>query len=463
VTRGMLAATGLGAMAVTTAGLFGGAPPARAANSPITHIVVLMQENHSFDSELGFWCDQNPTRCAGMPATVKLADGTTVVPGITPDKVPTVDHSVNAQTRALGDDWDHIRGCFASTGYACISGYDPSTIPNLSALASRYTILDHAFSLANAPSWGGHVDELAGTTDGFTGQNPHAAQGVTPGPGWGCDSDKLGTMLPVNGKAVPSQPSCIPDYSLGLPNGGAYEPTVVKHVPTILDKMDTAGVSWKIYALSTATAQKYPNLPPTSYGWSACPSFADCRYTSQDANLVNSNNFFTAASAGKLPNVSFVMPTGNRNNVYSQHNGQSNAAGDNWIGRVVSAVMNGPVGSSSAVIITYDDCGCFYDQVTPPLAPDGRQMGPRMPFVIVSPYANPASTDSTVTSSTGSILAFIEWDFGLPALGVNDGQADNLSTDFNLNQQPLAIPRMVRQKLPASAYRLAWSTAHDPT
>jgi hypothetical protein len=101
--------------------------------------------------------------------------------------------------------------------------------------------------------------------------------------------------------------------------------------------------------------------------------------------------------------------------------------------------------------------------VTPPLAPDGRQMGPRMPFVIVSPYANPASTDSTVTSSTGSILAFIEWDFGLPALGVNDGQADNLSTDFNLNQQPLAIPRMVRQKLPASAYRLAWSTAHDPT
>jgi len=83
--------------------------------------------------------------------------------------------------------------------------------------------------------------------------------------------------------------------------------------------------------------------------------------------------------------------------------------------------------------------------------------------VIVSPYAKPKSTDSTVTSATGSILAFIEWNFGLPALGVNDRNADNLSTDFNFSQKPAPAPRMVSQKLPASAYRLAWSTAHDPT
>jgi hypothetical protein len=394
---------------------------------------------------------------------VTLADGSTVVPGVTPDKVPAVAHTVKAQAEALTGNWDHIQGCAASTGYACVSGYEPSTVPNLSALASKYTILDRAFTLANAPSWGGHLDELAGTTDGFTGDNPHPDKTVPPGPGWGCDSDRLGTMLPVNGKPVSSQPSCIPDYSLGLRNGGAFKPTVVHHVPTILDEMGAARVSWKIYALSTATAKKYPGLPPTSYGWSACPSFADCLYTSQDTSLVDSNEFFTDATAGRLPSVSFVMPTGDQNNVYSQHNGQSNSVSDNWIGRIVSAAMNGPDGGSTAVIVSYDDCGCFYDQATPPRAPDGRRMGPRMPFVIVSPYAKPASTDSTVTSSTGSILAFIEWNFGLPALGVNDRQADNLSADFNFSQRPLALPRMVRQKMPASAYRLAWSTEHDPT
>jgi len=215
--------------------------------------------------------------------------------------------------------------------------------------------------------------------------------------------------------------------------------------------------------MSTAQAHRRPHQPPWFYGWSACPAFADCLYTSQDAKLVNSNKFFADAAAGALPSVSFVMLTGDGNYIYSQHTPQSNAAGDNWIGRIMSAAMNGPEGAATAVIVTYDDCGCFYDQLKPPLAPDGRQMGPRVPFVIVSPYAKPKSTDSTVTSATGSILAFIEWDFALPALGINDRKADNLSTDFNFSQKPVPFPRMVKQKLPASAYRLVWSTAQDPT
>jgi hypothetical protein len=385
------------------------------------------------------------------------------VPGIAADKVPPVDHSVHAQALALTNNWDQITGCTASTGYACISGYAPSAVPNLVALAGHYTLLDRAFTLANAPSWGGHLDELAGTTDGFTGDNPRPAKNTAPGPGWGCDSDMVANMRPINGKKVPAQPSCVPDFSLGLPNGGAFEPTLARHVRTILDEMNAAGVSWKIYAMSTAQGHQDSTLNPAYYGWSACPSFADCLYTSQDKRLVNSDQFFTDAAAGALPSVSFVMPTGNGNYIYSQHNQQSNAAGDNWIGRIASAAVNGPEGKATALIITYDDCGCFYDQVPPPLAPDGRQMGPRVPFVVVSPYAKPSNTDSTVTSSTGSILAFIEWDFGLPALGLNDAHADNLSADFNFSQRLLRLPHMVKQKLPASAYRVASSTAHDPT
>src|SRR5215472_311474 len=311
-------------------------PTARAANSPISHIVVLMQENHSFDNELGFWCNQHRSRCAGMPSVVRLADGTTLVPHTAPDTVPNVDHTVKAQTLALTNHWDQIHGCTPATGYACIPGYRPASVPNLALLADRYTILDHAFTMANAPSWGGHLDELAATTDGFTGDNPHPARNVTPGPGWGCDSDMLANMLPIKGRNVPPQPSCIPDYALGLPNGGAFEPTLARHVPTIMDEMDAAGLSWKIYAMSTAQGHRDSHLPPWFYGWSACPSFADCLYTSQNEKLVNSQNFFADAHAGALPSVSFVMPTGDGNQVYSQHNNQSNAAGDGWIGRVVS-------------------------------------------------------------------------------------------------------------------------------
>ena len=216
----------LGAAVTVTVGLLGINQTADSANSPITHIVVLMQENHSFDSELGFWCDQHRSRCAGMPSTVTLADGTTIVPGITRDRVPNVDHSISGQTLALSNNWDQIRGCTAAAGYACISGYTPSSVPNLTTLASHYTILDHAFTMANAPSWGGHLDQFAATTDGFTGDDPHKAPGVKLGPGWGCDSNTVANMLPVHGKDIPPQPACIPDYSLGLPHGGAFERTL---------------------------------------------------------------------------------------------------------------------------------------------------------------------------------------------------------------------------------------------
>ena len=364
MTGRLLVLTGLGGAATVTVGLLGIPSTVHRAHSPITHIVVLMQENHSFDNELGFWCDQHRSRCAGMPSKVRLADGTTIVPGITRDNVPGIDHSIHAQTQALTNRWDWIQGCRAAKNYACISGYTPSSVPNLATLASHYTILDHAFTMANAPSWGGHLDQFAAATDGFTGDNPRPAKNITPGPGWGCDSNTVANMLPVHGKNVPPQPSCIPDYSLGLPHGGAFEPTLVHHVRTIMDEMDAARVSWKIYAMSTAQAHRRPHQPPWFYGWSACPAFADCLYTSQDAKLVNSNKFFADAAAGALPSVSFVMPTGDGNYIYSQHTPQSNAAGDNWIGRIMSAAMNGPEGTATAVIIAYDDCGCFYDQLS---------------------------------------------------------------------------------------------------
>jgi len=415
---------------------------AAAAATPITHIVVLMQENHTFDNELGYWCAQTG-RCLGMPAKVTLKGGIVVTPSVTADIVPVVGHTVKAQTAAIDggamDGWAKVQGC-TPPAYACVSGYEPSSVPNLTSLASTYAVLDHAFYQAETPTWGGHMEEFAATTDGFSGDDPHSITG----PGWGCDSGGLAPTF-----AGTNEPSCVPDYSLPAaqyPYGGAFEPTTIQQVPTILTEMDSASVSWKIYSATAAEG---------GYRLSGCPTFASCVYTSEDNQLVTSAQFFTDAKAGTLPNVSFLMPAGSTDIRYDQHNTQSNAAGDNWIGKVASAIMGSPDWSSTAFIITYDDCGCFYDQVPPPVGPDGRQDGPRAPFVIVSPYAKSGYTDSTPTTSTGSILAFIEADFGLPALNANDAHAYNLMGAFNFTAAPqLTHPRMLWRKLPASDYRV---------
>jgi phospholipase C len=119
------------------------------------------------------------------------------------------------------------------------------------------------------------------------------------------------------------------------------------------------------------------------------------------------------------------------------------AMGDNWIGSVVGAIMSGPQWSSTAIFITYDDCGCFYDPVPPP-AGDGI----RSPMVIVSPYARAGFTDSS-SASTNSILAFIERTFGLAALGAADRNAYDYSGSFDFSQSPLSSIEMARTKVPA--------------
>jgi phospholipase C len=452
-----------GGAAVTAAGA-----PQAAPVTPIRHVVVLYLENHTFDNVLGYWCDSHPGRCpdGGLPASVALSNGTVVTPGITPDTIPDVGHSVKGQQAAINggkmNGWQNVDGCQASTRYACISGYQPGHIPNETTLAQRFAISDRTFSMANSPSWGGHLYVATSSLDGFWGDNPQPATGPgapVPGPGWGCDSSKVTPWTDPQGKDHTDTPSCIPDPALGLPNGGAFKATPVPYIPTIFDRLDAARLSWKIYGTTKpATSGGW-----TDYNWSICPSLADCLYTRQDGNLVPSSQFVAAARAGNLPSYSVVVP-GNGTQAYSQHNGRSMAAGDNWIGQVARAVMNGPQWSSTALFITYDDCGCFYDHVRPGANPDGTPQGPRMPLVIVSPYARPGYTDTTPTTFAG-ILAFTEHTFGLAPLNANDRSAYGFGNAFNFAQVPLRPVPMVMSPLPRSARHIHLTPAmlSDPT
>jgi len=128
--------------------------------------------------------------------------------------------------------------------------------------------------------------------------------------------------------------------------------------------------------------------------------------------------------------------------------------GDNWIGSVVSAVENGPEWSSTAIFATWDDCGCFYDNVLPPAG-----FGIRVPMVIVSPYAIAGYTDST-DASFASLLAFTEHTFGLDPLSSLDAAAYDYSNSFDYGQRPLGPVPMVRTKVPPSELR--WLRLHPP-
>jgi hypothetical protein len=256
---------GLAAVALLAA-----ACPAAAVAQPVTpiqHVVILDLENHSFGNVLGFWCrtakrPDGSARCGpgdAMPASVTLKDGTVVTPSVDPDVVPKLNHTVAAQVAAMDggkmDGWGNITQgpggsgsppCDAATHYECVSGYQPAQDPNITALAGSFAMEDRFFSLKDSPSWGGHLYAVAGTTDGFTGDNPAAVKGVTAGPGWGCDSDMVAPRI-----YGPAQPSCVPDFALSLPNGGAFRPTPVLHVPTIMDELDAAGMPWRIYGAAS--------------------------------------------------------------------------------------------------------------------------------------------------------------------------------------------------------------------
>ena len=120
------------------------------------------------------------------------------------------------------------------------------------------------------------------------------------------------------------------------------------------------------------------------------------------------------------------------------------------------AIERGPNWSSSAIFITYDDCGCFYDHVPPPSA----ETGIREPMVIVSPFARAGFTDSGTTTYAG-LLAYTEHTFGLAPLAAADADAYDYSDAFDYSQTPLSGVKMTRTRV--SRRERARIAAHPPS
>jgi phospholipase C len=412
-------------------------------DTPIRHIVLLYQENHSFDNVLGLLC-VHTGRCDGA-TTGAMPDGTTMRLERARDVVADVPHTTGAQTTAIDggrmDGFTKIPGCTYASWYHCMSQYTPHQIPNLSRLARHFVISDRTFQMSSVPTWGAHLELVTADLDGFTGDNPRPGPRGTNGPGWGCDSNHDAPWQATPSDPITFVPSCVPDYDLNptlYPYGGAYKPTPVQPIPTLMDELDAAGLRWRLYAGG--------DLGPNEnggYSRAICPTFAGCLYTSQRRRMVDTDKILADASRGRLPNFSVVLP----NSGNSQHNGNSMARGDNWIGNVISALEDGPRWRSTAVFIFYDDCGCFYDHVPPPPG-----LGIRTPMVIVSPWARAHTVDSK-TASVGSVLAFTEHTFGLAPLSQLDAGAYDYHRAFNFRHKPTARVAMTRTRIPAGERR----------
>ncbi len=436
----LAAATLLGARSSVSA-----SPASRLSTSPIQHIVIIYQENHSFNELLGKLCLDEGNRCVATDVG-QISTGEQVPLKPEPDIPPDAGHTNRAQVVAMNggrmNGWDlepsindgfKGHGCKPDEDYPCMVQAQPGAVPNLWSLADTYALSDRTFETGPVPSWGSHLDLVSANLDGFLGDQPVGDDGA----GDGCDSGADAAWSPdLFGKVI-MVPSCIPD-KLG---NGPYRPSPVQYVPTIMDRFEEAGLSWSIYA---------PGRGGGGYGWSICPTFYECIGSDQATHVSTPRKFEKAAAKGKLSNLSILIPYYND----SQHNGYSLIQGDNWIARNVDAIMKGPDWSSTAIFITYDDCGCFYDPVRPTPG-----WGIRVPMVLVSPYAKPHFVDDNA-ATFASMLAFAEHVFELEPLSTVDAGAYDYADAFDFGQRPLAGIPLPQHRVPRSS--IEYIAKHPP-
>jgi len=205
---------------------------------------------------------------------------------------------------------------------------------------------------------------------------------------------------------------------------------------TIWDRLDAHGIDWGIY---------YQSAP----SWLIAPaSYTAARSTRQRPM----ERFFTDARAGRLPAFSFLDPD---YDTTSQENPQDVQVGERLIAQVVNALLASPSWRSTALFITYDEHGGYYDHVPPPpaIAPDAiapltkpgdapggyDRYGFRVPLIVVSPWARAAYT-SRVTQDLTSITAFVERKWNLPAMTLRDANADPMLDYFDFSRPAFARP-----------------------
>ena len=277
----------------------------------------------------------------------------------------------------------------------------PSDVSPYFQLAEQYTFADRTFQTNQGPSFPAHQFIISGTSAPTASSNLFAAEepgGVRNSDNnTGCTAPKKEFVWLID----PSGDESLRTYPC------------FDH-PTLTDLLDNAGVSWRYYT------------PSANSIWTGPNAIYHIRFGADWKNVVlQTNQVFKDIKNNQLPAVSWVIPTW----AESDHPGGGNkGSGPSWVASIVNAIGKSPYWSNTAIFITWDDWGGFYDHVAPTIY-DSYEYGFRVPLIVVSPYAKPGYV-SHVTHDFGSILKFMEGVFGLPSLGYADARADDLSDCF---------------------------------
>jgi phospholipase C len=399
----------------------------------IDHIVFIIKENRTYDNMFGTF---NSTFGARM---CMLSTGQVVPMRRAADRYPhDIDHSFAAAVLALhGGKMNQFdltnlgntnSGDFDGDLLAC-SQFIAADIPNYFSYAHHFALGARMFSSLHGPSFPNHLYTIAADSFGVLDNPFHSLTSFS----WGCDApndeedQELVRILLPSG-IITSQFPCF---------------TAVK---TMAQSLDNAGVSWKYYAP--------PNIDP-GYIWSTFDAISDVRNGPDWNKVVDTSNFISDIQKNQLPAVSWVVTPAWQ----SEHPFQSTCEGENATVRELNALMrNASLWSTSAVFIIWDDFGGMYDHVAPPDL-DTFGLGPRVPLLVISPYARKGYISPTQYEFS-SVLKFIEERFGLPALGTRDANANDISDSFNFNQTPLPPLILTTRQCPLlSATQASMGTA----
>jgi phospholipase C len=390
----------------------------------IKHIVIVVQENRSFDNIF-----------AGYPNAYSknygyMSNGQRVSLQQIPFQQKYIDHyyrdGVMDYDHGKMDKFDLQTSLTGPIGSYAYSYLQRAQVAPYWTLARRYVLADHLFPTMMGPSFTAHLTLIAGTADLDSSLSEIDVPNNAP---WGCDAPVGTTTVTLT--------------STGATEGGAPYSPCFTQFNTMAQTLDAAGVSWKYYCPQVGE--------PGGSTWTSFAAIKSVYYSPEFKARVSSpsTNFLTDLAKGKLPSVSWVIPDAN----WSDHPDSGTDYGPSWVAAVVNAVGRSKYWNSSAIVVVWDDWGGFYDDLPPPQL-DYRGLGIRVPGLIISPYIKPHVEHTSY--EFGSILRFVEQTFGLPPLGsvsagYTDSRATSIGNSFDFTMTPRAY-KAVKSKYPPSFF-----------
>lgn len=408
--------------------------------NPIQHIVIVVQENRSFDNLFGGpqgfpGADTASTGQTSTGGTVPLTPADLLVPFDIQHGFKEAVTDIDYPKGSAMDGFD-LEQC-STPNRSCVSSTYPSGLQytyvpyDISqpywSLAKSYALADHFFASDLDASFEGHQFLIAGWSEQAYGL-PSASNNA-----WGCDSTpNPGAMLNV--LDISTEP--------GTPTGTGHFPcfTTNNHWPdndeTIGDELDAKALSWRYYAPPYAASISQPNQ--IGYIWSAYDAIDHIRNGPDWQRSVTccspETKFLNDVVNGSLANVTWIAP----DLTNSDHDGCIGAgcgSGPSWVTSIVDAIGTSPYWNNTVVFVLWDDWGGFYDHVPPPLL-DYDGLGVRVPLIAISPYT-PAGVVDKTQYEFGSVLKYVESTFGLAPLRASDTRAAPFGPAIvNLLQKP---------------------------